>query len=465
MNDSPLSGITSGGHDSDFELMVNSIPQLAWMAKPDGWIFWYNRRWFDYTGTTIDEMQGWGWRAVHHPDHVDRVVENFTQSFSAGEPWEDLFPLRNAAGEYRWFLSRAMPIRNDDGQIVRWFGTNTDVTEQKRNEERQTLLMREVDHRAKNALAVALAIVRLSKASSTESFKDVVEGRISALARVHGLLADSNWYGADLEQLLRDEVSIFHEPGLIALSLRGPSVSLPPDAAQSLVLIVHELATNAQKFGALSAIGETLDIEWQRIGDHLNLTWRETTRDTISSPAADGFGSTLLEMLVNEFEGGSVEREWRDKGLTVRISGSLDQPPSRTPAAAIDRAADPVVERTDAVRSILIVEDEILTALDLTQRCESAGYRVIGPAGTMDQARAAVDAEQPDLALLDCNVRGERSWDLAEQLVADGIPVIFCTGYERLEGLPDALKPCPTITKPFNENELFAAIRTGLVES
>jgi PAS domain S-box-containing protein len=111
-----------------FRTMADSIPQLAWTARPDGWIYWYNKRWYDYTGTTLDEVEGFDWRKVHHPDHVDRVVAHFRRSWEAGEPWEDTFPLRGKDGAYRWFLSRALPVRDPNGRIAMWFGTNTDIT-------------------------------------------------------------------------------------------------------------------------------------------------------------------------------------------------------------------------------------------------------------------------------------------------------------------------------------------------
>ncbi|MGG6240583.1 PAS domain S-box protein [Nodosilinea sp. AN01ver1] len=114
---------------SRFRTLADNIAQLAWMANETGWIFWYNQRWFDYTGTTQDDMQGWGWQQVHHPDHVERVVEKISRCFATGEIWEDTFPLRGRDGEYRWFLSRAVPIRDQQGRVLRWFGTNTDITE------------------------------------------------------------------------------------------------------------------------------------------------------------------------------------------------------------------------------------------------------------------------------------------------------------------------------------------------
>ena len=113
-----------------FRELADNISQFAWTADASGWIYWYNKRWHDYTGTTLEDMQGWDWQKVHHPEHVDRVVERIRRCFETGTPWEDTFPLRGKDGNYRWFLSRALPIRNEAGDVVRWFGTNTDVSEQ-----------------------------------------------------------------------------------------------------------------------------------------------------------------------------------------------------------------------------------------------------------------------------------------------------------------------------------------------
>jgi PAS domain S-box-containing protein len=118
-----------------FRTLADNISQFAWTADPSGSVFWYNRRWYDFTGTTFEEMQGSGWRTVLDPDHADRVMRKFREHIDAGIPWEDLFPLRGKDGEYRWFLSRALPIRDDEGRVVRWFGTNTDVTEHREAEQ------------------------------------------------------------------------------------------------------------------------------------------------------------------------------------------------------------------------------------------------------------------------------------------------------------------------------------------
>jgi PAS domain S-box-containing protein len=114
-----------------FRNLANNMPQLAWMADEKGSIFWYNDRWFEYTGSTLKEMSGWGWRKALHPDHAQRVVDKITHCFQTGQDWEDTFPLRGKDRTYRLFLSKAVPIRNPQGKVLRWFGTNTDISESK----------------------------------------------------------------------------------------------------------------------------------------------------------------------------------------------------------------------------------------------------------------------------------------------------------------------------------------------
>ena len=136
--------------ETRFRALANAIPQLAWMTDANGWIYWYNQQWYDYTGTTLEDMQGWGWQKVHHPDHVQRVTERIQRSFDTGEPWEDTFPLRGRDASYRWFLSRALPIRDDAGHIVGWLGTNTDITDRLDAEQK----LRESEERFKRALEI-----------------------------------------------------------------------------------------------------------------------------------------------------------------------------------------------------------------------------------------------------------------------------------------------------------------------
>lgn len=117
--------------EDQFRIMANSIPQLGWMANAEGWIYWYNDRWYEYTGTTLEEMEGWGWQKVHHPDYVERVVEIVTRHWQQDQPWELTFPLRRRDGDYRWFLTKIFPIKDPAGNVMHWIGTNTDIHDQK----------------------------------------------------------------------------------------------------------------------------------------------------------------------------------------------------------------------------------------------------------------------------------------------------------------------------------------------
>jgi PAS domain S-box-containing protein len=162
-----------------FRTLADNISQLAWMADPTGSIFWFNRRWYEFTGTTLDEMQGWGWTKVHHPEHVDRVVERIRHSWETGEAWEDTFPLRGRDGQFRSFLSRALPIRDEQGSVVCWFGTNTDVTARLEAEhERERLLAseRSARHRAEGILETALdGIITIDDEGRIRDFNPAAE--------------------------------------------------------------------------------------------------------------------------------------------------------------------------------------------------------------------------------------------------------------------------------------------------
>jgi PAS domain S-box-containing protein len=236
-----------------FRTMADSLPQLAWMADADGWIYWYNRRWYEYTGTSLDEMQGWGWRKVHHPDHVDRVVERISHSWRTGEPWEDTFPLRGADGHYRWFLSRATPLRDGEGHITRWFGTNTDITAKQELEELQSLLMRELSHRVKNSLSLVSALLHLQARNAdwqTRTALTDAAARVQAVATVH----DQLWRQADAREI---DLKPFLTSLAAALAESAPQhqttvqvepATLSADMAVPIGLLVNELVTNAYKY-------------------------------------------------------------------------------------------------------------------------------------------------------------------------------------------------------------------------
>lgn len=438
--------------ESRFRTLADNIAQFAWMADESGSIFWYNRRWFDYTGTTLDEMKGWGWRKVHHPAHVDRVVEKISRCFKTGEVWEDTFPLRGRDGSYRWFLSRAMPIRDEEGKVLRWFGTNTDITEhleesernaqlativatspdaiislaedgtvlswnpgaermfgytadeivgtserilftegadeefqekyehlrhgehvlrdavrrckdgtlvdvainaapmrrpdgriigfsavlrdiseRKRVEKHLRVVMRELSHRTKNLLAVIMAMVRQTARSTSDVAVLQAEliQRLQSLSASHDLLVAEDWSGASLEGLIGAVLQPFTGNASEALQCEGPNVFVNATAAQNLGLALHELATNAAKYGALSTTAGRVRVTWsmERNGDGescLRLDWIECGGPAVVPPSVKGFGHVVVERVAAQALNASVAYEFPQDGVRWSISIPAD---------------------------------------------------------------------------------------------------------------------------------------------
>ncbi len=188
--------------DEDFRLLADSLPQLAWMADGGGHIFWYNQRWRDFTGLGDDDMLGWGWTRVHHPDHLEGVIARIREAFRTGETWEDTFPLRRHDGEYRWFLSRARPHRDATGRVVRWFGTNTDITDRREAGERLAL----GERRFRSLIESTAAIVWTTPASG--EMLEPQPGWSAYTGQSFAELRGWGWTGAvhpeDREALARD---------------------------------------------------------------------------------------------------------------------------------------------------------------------------------------------------------------------------------------------------------------------
>jgi two-component sensor histidine kinase len=243
------------------------------------------------------------------------------------------------------------------------------------------MLAREVDHRAKNALAVVQALITLTTAPTKEAFIAAVRGRVTALARAHSLLAQNRWKGADLVQIITDETAAYQKPGQIVMS--GPTIMVEPDAVQPLSLIVHELATNAVKYGALSAAEGKIELDWRIMGDgRLRLVWRESGGPAVARPSSTGFGSTLITTVGAKQLGGDIDVRWLAKGVEVRVI--LPKESYRThdsaPAGEVPIATPPVTSPLEG--RLLLVEDEALVALEMSRAMTDSGWEVMGPAGS-----------------------------------------------------------------------------------
>ena len=341
-----------------------------------------------------------------------------------------------------------------------------DITERMANEDARLLLSREVDHRAKNALAVVQALVSLTRADTKEAFVAAVRGRVSALGRAHSLLALNRWAGGDLSTIVADETAAYHRGGQIRL--RGESVMLNANAVQPLSLLIHELATNAVKYGALSREGGDVEISWRIDEDQaLELWWRERGGPVVSEPTTSGFGSTLVSEVSTRQLGGQIAINWPHEGLrlTLKIPPAIWRPQSIYPLA--ERAGPKEIAEQSAVEAgrssgrILVVEDDTLIALELCADLTQMGWEVIGPAASMEEANTLLDLNSdspPDCAVLDVNLNGILAYPLAERLQARGIPVVFCTGYEELDR-PERYLGCAVIRKPVNFSLLATELR------
>jgi PAS domain S-box-containing protein len=555
-----------------FRELADNISQFAWMAQGSGYVYWYNKRWFDFTGTTLQDMEGWGWKRVQHPDHVERVVQSFSAAVRNGQPWEDTFPIRGRDGNYRWFLSRALPIRDAAGQVMRWFGTNTDVTDLREAEarlrEREVqlaqfiedapvaiamfdknmryvaasrrysidfgtpppneligrehydtipdipqrwrdidsrvlageelaadedpfpradgslewvrwsmkpwrdaddriggallfseivtdevearhalaaseqrfrgvfenagigialvslegvyercnpafvkmtgysedelrsmnmrslihpddlpplieindkliggdipsfeitnryvckdggirwtrrfismlcdphgrpanvmvlatdmteriayenkigLLLREVNHRAKNMLGVVQAIARSTASSGAEDFQARFAERIRALAAAHDLLVSNDWQGVELADLVTSQLAHFTDLIGSRISVEGPALRISGAAAQTLGMALHELATNAFKYGALSEKKGRVSITWRRDEESFTMEWIERGGPPAKEPERSGFGTVVLDRMTRMALGGEIKLQHAEEGFGWRL--------------------------------------------------------------------------------------------------------------------------------------------------
>jgi PAS domain S-box-containing protein len=221
------------------------------------------------------------------------------------------------------------PVRNAKATIIGASKIARDITQRKRREAQLATLARETEHRARNVLSIVEATVQLAQADTPEELKLVIAGRIRALAGLISLFAESRWGGAELHALLSQELSAYCLHGAAPSRLNGPNLILEPDTAQAIALIVHELATNAAKYGALSASGARVDIDWSRIDDsQVVLRWIETGGPAVEPPKRKGFGSRLIETMIRQLRG-TISFDWRAEGLACEIIFSARGPDQR----------------------------------------------------------------------------------------------------------------------------------------
>jgi PAS domain S-box-containing protein len=392
-------------------------------------------------------------RALLHPEDWDRVRMAGETVLNGGQVKETEFRVRRPDGEVRWCVCTAASTVDSQNRVVRISGVVADITDRKKAEERQALLAREVDHRAKNALALVQAIVRMTRANDIDSYIVAVEGRIKALSRVHTVLSQSRWQGADLTGLINEELAPYRTNDQDRVKASGPEVLLQPAAAQTLALVLHELVTNAAKYGALSTLNGKVKLDWKFEDNSIEFRWTETGGPAASKPATQGFGTRIVLASIERQLGGRVSFNWLPQGLACVFSVPYSDKVDRT--AAIRHGADKDMEPRLSIAGnrVMIVEDEALVAMVVSESLITLGCSVVGPFSRCADAVAAIEGDEIDAAILDVNLDGEMVYPLADMLAARGIPFIFVTGYGT-ESIDRRFIHVPVIQKPVERHVL-----------
>jgi PAS domain S-box-containing protein len=411
---------------------------------------------------TLDER-------TNGPDALEAYAAIGVRAFTtvslvrAGELSAYLFVCHDAP---RAFTPDEVAFVSDAAELI-WTASERARSDQalRRAEETERLLIREVDHRAKNVLAVVQSLAQLTPFEHKDQYVQALSGRIGSLARAHSLLSTSRWSGVDLHDLLRLELDPYGDDRGEQVAIEGPPALIDAQAAQPLALVIHELATNASKYGALSRPLGRLSVTWAWSasggqGEVLNLIWREDAGVHVEAPARRGFGSTLIESAVKQL-GGRVEQVWRPQGLKVRLDilkGAQARAAESTPAYRPGLSS----EDSSALRDqrVLIVEDEVVVAMELTRVLTAAGAKVVGPAGTIEEALNLLDDQPIDRALLDVNLGGHAITPVAKALARRRIPFVYLTGYQE----PD-VDDGPILRKPVAPSALLGALARGALQA
>ena len=420
-------------------------------------IFGVGRKHFGVTAENV--------RALIHPDDWAPLQKSLECLLNDRKPTQNEFRVKRPNGEVRWCIGTAAPNIDERGRVTRISGVTVDITDRKIAEERQALLAREVDHRAKNALALVQSIVRLTRAGDIAAYTAAVEGRIRALSRAHTILSLTRWQGADIRGLVEEEIAPYRVGDTPKVEATGPNVSLQPAAAQSLALALHELVTNAAKYGALSSMMGRVNLTWELNPGNLVLTWTETGGPPTKSPSSPGFGTRIITASVEGQLAGQAKFNWRSEGLQCVLSVPRDDMstingwnghkvhqdtngglPSRLPISG---------------NRIMIVEDEALVAMALRETLEELGLSVVGPFSRISEAMVALRGNKIDGAVLDVNLGGELIYPLADVLVADRVPFIFITGYGADE-IEHRFSTIPVLQKPIEREALDAVFSRPL---
>ena len=298
-------GMALRQNEERFRAVANLVPGFLWSGDALGRAAWFSERWYAYTGQSEADALGYGWQQVIHHDERERSLAAFQVAMEQGQPYICEYRIRGKDGSYRWFLDRAEPIRNSVGQITQYYGAVTDIHDLHELQRRQAVMVDELQHRTRNLLTVVRSIAQqtMARTGPTEQFREQFNDRLSALGRVQSLLSRSDQAPITIQALVQKELDAFGGGAMRdRVALEGPPVVLRKASVQTLALALHELATNARKYGALAGEQGELWVSWDtytaEAGEQrLSLTWLEEGISTPEegSPLRRGYGRELIE--------------------------------------------------------------------------------------------------------------------------------------------------------------------------
>jgi PAS domain S-box-containing protein len=411
-----------------------------------------------------------------HPDDVEAVAQTVRDGLSREGRFEVQYRhVDPRTGRKKWMYAVGASFPDDAGRRNRVVGLVQDIDSWKTEEEAREALVAELDHRVKNVLASvqSLAAQSARKTTSLDAFLKTFAGRLEAMAAAHTLLTATRWRGADISDIAAAELGGL-APGQARWS--GPEVILNPRATNALTLALHELATNAVKFGALSSETGRIEVTWTvRPEGGFVLTWQERAGPPVAQPTHRGFGSTLLERVTGRELGGEARMEFRPDGVRVTITANASALAYAGAPAEAAKARWPEAEpETQAGASsgaasttgigglrIIIVEDAMLLSLELEAALIETGAKVVGSAANVEEALQLIHTPF-DVAVLDANLNGVSVTPVAEALVARGKRFIIATGYGDAGPAPEGFD-APVVRKPYNVHQIAAAIAEALM--
>ena len=451
-----------------FRELANTIDQFAWTCDELGSATWYNKRWYEYTGATFEQMRGDGWRSVHHPDHVERVAAGLRESLRSGQSWEDTFPLRGKDGRFRWFLSRAVPIRDETGAVVRWFGTNTDVTEQRelqealeRADRRKDEFLAMLAHELRNPVApiasAAEVLARVLEDDKPRRMADIIRRQAGQLGRLLDDLLDVARITQGRIELRRERVALqacvelameTAEP-LLRAKRHRMNVTLAPvplavyvdkvRVAQCLTNLLSNAAKYTDPGGEIRidcrmcGTDALIEVADNGIGigaefvPHMFELFAQSERGLDRAQGGLGIGLSVCKRLI-EMHGGSVSASSAGAGRGAAFTVRLPM------AADVDASTAGTAPGPNAARRVLIVDDNDDAAQSLSLLLDIAGHRTLA----VNSGRAALEVFgtfAPQVALLDIGLPDTSGYDVAQRLraLAPQVRLVAISGYGQPE--------------------------------